>query len=40
MTGTGHELTAVRFTLAADGSITDINQVQKSLLTRAQVNRK
>ncbi len=40
MAGAGHELTAVRFTLAADGSITDINQMQKSLLTRAQVNRK
>jgi hypothetical protein len=35
LSGTGHELTAVRFALGASGQVRDVNSVQKQLLLKA-----
>ena len=40
LTGVGHELTALRFSLDAEGNVIDLNQLPKSLVTQSKAQQK
>ena len=40
LTGAGHELTAVRFSLDHEGNVVDLNQLPKDLVTQSKAKQK